>query len=308
MADPHVSKCCSRKPIIKEDLITIDRYDTDEGYYIFKKAHVDPSNVQSVIFFVHGYGAINPGIFGAWLEHLLDQNNIIIYPRYQKNLISPSPTHFTDNARSALLHAMEELKALDFKDQPLVFCGHSFGGVIISNLVAEVGETPIPLPQTVMVAEAGTGPFTSVILENYRKVKESIPFVVIAGAQDWTVGSVFGQKLFQEIPAHEETFFIYQKPLRDHPTVSLGASHYEPYAMDDWCDNGIHNLTYKRAQQVGTINELDSHGYWHWLDLVVKRAVQPNQIKISGDTLSQPFKNLLGTDVDRVLEIFSKVN
>lgn len=297
---------CGAKSIIKEDVVTIDRYDSNEGYYIFKKAHVDQSNVRSVVFFVHGYGALNPGIFGAWIDHLLEHNNVVIYPRYQKNLISPSPTRFTPNARAALLKATEELNKSDITEYPLVFVGHSFGGVIISNLVAENETDPIPMPDAVMVAEGGTGPFTSSIRESYRLVSDDIPFLIVAGAQDWTVGTAFGQKLFQELPVHDETHFIYQKPLRNHPTVSIGASHYEPYAMDDWCDNGIHNLTYKRAQQVGALNELDHHGYWSWLDLVIRTAVTPQQSMITTDSLSASMRQILGDQTDQVLEIYAK--
>ena len=53
-----------------------------DGYWLFEPIAPKPDSAD-VIVFLHGYGAIDPSIYGHWIRHLVLQGNIVIYPRYQ---------------------------------------------------------------------------------------------------------------------------------------------------------------------------------------------------------------------------------
>ena len=80
-----------------------------DGYWLFEPAAPKPDSAH-VIVFVHGYGGYNPMIYGKWIQHLVRQGNIVIYPRYQKNLHSPRPRKFSTNVSQAIRDALIELE------------------------------------------------------------------------------------------------------------------------------------------------------------------------------------------------------
>lgn len=297
---------CSPRPILNDNVITLDHYGKEDGYYTFISSETTPQNVRSVVFLAHGYGALNPAIFGAWIEHLLDEGNIIVYPRYQKNLILPGAQKFTPNATRAWKDAVAELASLNYDEYPVVFVGHSFGGVVISNMLVESEESNIRLPDCALVCEGGVGPFTGALAKSYSGISDQIPMVMVVGQRDWTVGATFANKLFQEIPGHSESFYVFQKAGKLPSGRTITASHYEPYSIDKWCDNGMDNFTYRRAQQVGKLDEMNYNGYWYWLDLLIEKARDPNQITITEEKLRASMRRAIPSLADSILEMVSK--
>lgn len=250
------------------DIEIIDNYGDDDGYYIFSPVNEALRN-DKVIGFIHGYGALNPKIFGAWIKHLVKQGNTVIYPRYQKNLVFPSATEFTPNVVSALESAISVLKEKDLinEDFELFLAGHSFGGVIAANIIGEMSRYDIPEPSGILVAEGGTGPLTGALLDNYGAIPREIPLVIVVGDKDWTVGDYFGRRLFAETRSVHRVLIhqhSYKKGSKD-----ISSSHYEPYGIDNWCDNGMENITTKRAEMTAKLDILDRNGYWRWLDLLL---------------------------------------
>jgi hypothetical protein len=222
---------------------------------------------SSVVLFIHGYGAINPMIFGAWIEHLVLQGNIVIYPRYQHNLILPSTDRFTPLVANAYVKALGQLKNVDpdFDVNKLVIVGHSYGGVIAANIAVEHEKYDIQKPDAVFTCEPGHGPLTGGVLQSYSQWDPSVPVVIMVGDKDWTVGDEFGKRLFNELPEGHPKVLLRQVEVQ-YDTLRLTASHYEPYAIDPDFDNENRNLTFKRALKMGKINAIDYFGYWKILD------------------------------------------
>ena len=79
-----------------------------DGFWLYEPAAPKPERAN-VIVFVHGYGAINPMIYGKWIKHLVRKGNIVIFPRYQRNLICPSPKKFAGNVVDAIHNALDTL-------------------------------------------------------------------------------------------------------------------------------------------------------------------------------------------------------
>src|SRR5688572_22766385 len=50
-----------------------------------------------LVVFTHGWGAVNPAHYQAWIDHLVRRGAIVIYPRYQDSLRA-KPDTFTSHA------------------------------------------------------------------------------------------------------------------------------------------------------------------------------------------------------------------
>src|SRR5918998_2378245 len=89
--------------------VTKNRYGTGgKEYWIFDPDSPKPRTAP-VIVFLHGWGGMNPLYYGAWLDHLVKRGNIVIYPRYQANLLTPSGD-FLPNTLYAVKDAVERLQ------------------------------------------------------------------------------------------------------------------------------------------------------------------------------------------------------
>ncbi len=68
--------------------VTKNRYGKGgKEYWIFEPDSPKPRTAP-VIVFLHGWGGMNPLYYGAWMDHLVKRGNIVIYPRYQANLLT----------------------------------------------------------------------------------------------------------------------------------------------------------------------------------------------------------------------------
>src|SRR5438093_13213162 len=72
-------------------------------YWIFEPEPLRGS--VPVIAFLHGWGAVVPGPYKMWLEHIVQRGNIVIYPRYQENL-REQPPNMTPNAIQSIREAL----------------------------------------------------------------------------------------------------------------------------------------------------------------------------------------------------------
>src|SRR6516225_6345312 len=118
----------------------VKRYDIGQGprsYLIFEPDKPRPEEKVPVVVLLHGWFAVNPGFYGAWIDHLVRTGHVVIFPRYQ-NDIGTMPQDFLPNAMAAIHDAMGVLNdgvvhvRADSKRFALI--GHSAG----ANLAAQI--------------------------------------------------------------------------------------------------------------------------------------------------------------------------
>ena len=62
------------------------------GYWLFEPD--DPKPVRApLIVFNHGWSAMSPWVYGAWIDHMVRRGNIVVFPIYQTSLQAP-PVEF----------------------------------------------------------------------------------------------------------------------------------------------------------------------------------------------------------------------
>lgn len=242
----------------------------EDGYYLFLPEAPRPDSAE-VILFVHGYGAINPMLFGKWITHLVRQGNIVIYPRYQHNLFQPKVTKFSENAaegiRAAIIYLQEESPVKPILTN-LVMFGHSYGGVIASNLTVDYELYELLQPKGLMIAAPGTAKLTAGMRENYLDFPSNTKLIIITNKNDQTVGDFFGLKLNKEAITTKEKVYITQyEEAHGRPIITAG--HNAVQCIDEVYDSGINNYTARHSKRVSTFDALDYNGYWKIFDQLI---------------------------------------
>src|SRR5690349_24450164 len=113
--------------------VTKNRYGNGaQEYWIFEPDEPKPASAP-VIVFLHGWGGMNPLYYGAWIDHLVKRGNIVVYPRYQANLLTPIKD-FLPNTLAAVKDALHRLQTERGHVTPdlskFATVGHSLGGLL----------------------------------------------------------------------------------------------------------------------------------------------------------------------------------
>lgn len=238
-----------------------------DGYWLFVPDAPAPKSANVVVF-LHGYGAYNTMIYGDFIKHIVQKGNIVIFPRYQKNLVTPSTNKFTKNAAQGIKDALKELEKEKYPT-PIIdnisYVCHSYGGVIAGNLGVNYESYEIPQPKAMMLCSPGSGPFSGGRLESYEKLPSDLKLLIMITQNDEVVGSEFGQLVYNTATNTPDRNLVWQYP-DTHGTPSITAGHNECYSVNMDYDTGVRNVTAKRALRISKLDALDFNGYWKLFD------------------------------------------
>ena len=141
-----------------------------------------------VVLFLHGWGATRPISYLPWLEHLAQQGNAVIYPRYQDSFLTP-PREVLGNVLTGVRTALAEL---DEDPSSLVVAGHSAGGALAADYAAIAPTAGLPVPVAVFSAYPGRSledvP-VSIPEIGTDRIARTTEVLALAGARDDVVGT-----------------------------------------------------------------------------------------------------------------------
>lgn len=285
-----------------------------EEYWIFEPDLPRPRTAPLIVF-LHGWGGMNPLYYGAWIEHLVRRGNIVVYPRYQANLLTPMKD-FTPNALIAIKDAISRLQNEQGHVRPdlnkFATVGHSAGGLLAANVAALADESRLPRVRAVMSVEPGiTEAPISIPLADLKKIPRDTLLLAVAGDQDGLVRDTDAKRIYYEsirIPANNKDFIMLVSDT--HGTPSLLASHRAPTALDKSYDSGegfTGSSNGPAADRIGNspqiqrrvrpetmmINALDYYGTWKLFDALCDAAFHnKNREYALGNTPQQRFMGL----------------
>ena len=106
-----------------------------------------------MVVFHHGWLAMNPEVYGAWIEHLVRRGHIVIYPRYME-VETPVP-EYLPNASAAIVDAVGvlEMSPAHVKPDRSRFgaaVGRFDGGVLSVQVAALAKSLGLPEPKAVV--------------------------------------------------------------------------------------------------------------------------------------------------------------
>lgn len=213
--------------------------DGGRAYWLFEPADPAPAHAP-VIVFTHGWGAIQPMLYGAWIDHIVQRGNIVVYPVYQANLFA-SPRSFTANAIAAVQDALRRLRHEPGHVVPEVehfaLVGHSMGGVISANIAAQAARAGLPRVGAVMCVEPGKTwgmpSFATLKLEDLSRMPEDTLLLCVVGDRDQVARDIDAKRIFHEstkVLAANKNYLILSSD--EHGQPPLHATHLAPLAIN----------------------------------------------------------------------------
>ena len=254
---------------------SVKRTEVGEGprsYWLFEPADPAPDSAPVVVF-NHGWFAVNPAVYGAWIEHLARKGRIVIAPRYQRDWSTP-PANFLPNGLIAVRDALDVLATSPDHVRPdrtkFALMGHSAGGNLAAQMAAVAAEADLPEPKAVISI------FPGEVLSARRPDLANIPantlLVVCAGQKDIVVGDQRARDIFTmttAIPIERKKFVLYRSDLRGSPPFR--ADHLAPTGLQPKFDSGdglFHGAQMAQAQ----VDPFDTSGFWRMADLTFDAA------------------------------------
>jgi dienelactone hydrolase len=252
----------------------VRRYEIGQGprsYWLFEPDQPRPERA-AVVVFLHGWFAVNPAFYGAWIDHLVRDGRIVIFPRYQ-NDVGTLPQDFLPNAMAALHDALGVLHAGVGHVRPdperFALIGHSAGGNLAAQVAALASDphTGLPLPRAVITLMPGE--VIPMRQPSLARIPGTALLVVVVGDEDLVVGDLRGRQIFAEataIPSARKRFILFRSDRHGYPP--LIAEHTAPTGVNHRLDNGEGVF---RALQLsfGDVNALDHAGFWRIADLTL---------------------------------------
>jgi len=263
-----------------------------DGFWIFEPASPAKDSAHVVVF-LHGYGVLNPMVYGDWLEHLVRKGNTVIYPCYQKHLFPPRTRRFADWAVQGIHRALDTLNNGQHplpitRDFSMV--GHSYGGALAANLAAKYREYNLPKPVAVLLCSPGTGPFKGGILESYENIPRETKLLIMVSEKDKTVGDKLGKRVFATARNTTDRYLITQQQDRRFKDRNIRAGHNESYSLNEALDVGKRTMVTRRAGNVSRLDAVDYFGYWKLMDALHNCTREGNDCEYAtGFTFEQAF-------------------
>jgi acetyl esterase/lipase len=263
-----------------------------DGYWLFEPNLPKPDSAD-VIVFNHGYGVFNPGPYGQWIEHLVRKGHIVIFPKYQVSDAS-LPSTYTPNAIIGIQDAFEELNTNPNRVKPRMehyaIIGHSYGGVITSNIVTEYATYDLPKPQCFMLCQPGTGGVNTGRIDSYSGMDTDYAALIVVGADDIVVGNTFGREIMDstEIPTSRKNYITHY--LDNHGSPTLEATHNEPLSANNTYDGGTISTVITGGYVASKIDAVDYYCYWKLADALLSCTFYGEYCEYAfGDTPEQRF-------------------
>jgi pimeloyl-ACP methyl ester carboxylesterase len=221
-------------------------------FWILEPARPTPKQAPLVIF-LHGYSAMQPDSYRGWIEHLARRGNIVVYPRYQKKLLTPPAEYFPNVAASVrmALSVLRQPRHVAPDLEMVAVVGHSAGGVEAANYAILATKEKLPVPKALMLVTPGQGPergVKMVPLEDCEKIPAETRLLVVIAEADGFVGSGCAREIWQQTKhVRDRSFVTVQSD--DYGSPPLRASHLSPVS---WTPE--------------VTDALDWFGYWKLFD------------------------------------------
>ncbi len=272
-----------------------------EQYWIFEPAIPTPDSAPLVVF-THGWSGMHPLVYGEWISHLVKRGNIVVYPRYQANLATPS-AEFTNQAIQAVIRAIAVLETEGHVRPELdkfALVGHSSGALITANIAALAATVGLPAPKAIMIVNPGVSTASTlwpgVPLEDLSTIPADALLLVVVSREDALVGDRDAKRIFRavsHIPAENKDFITVQSD--DHGDPPLIADHFAAVCFKASAEVetvlGSISIMWQR-EGIGRFltNALDYYGFWKLFDGLCDAAFYGTHREYAlGNTLEQRF-------------------
>jgi dienelactone hydrolase len=246
------------------------------SYWLFEPAEPGPGHGKApVVVFLHGWLSVNPGFYGAWIDHLVRSGRIVVFPRYQ-NDFGTLPRDFLPNAAAAIRDALDVLdespRHVRADRDRVAFLGHSAGGNLAAQLAAAAADPHSGLPVPRLVIAMMPGEVVPAREPRLERIPASTLLLVMVGEDDLLVGDVRGRQIFSQataVPRARKRYMLFRSDRHGFPP--LVAEHTAPAGANRTLDTGD-GLFRSVQMSLGEVNVLDRAGFWRVADAALETA------------------------------------
>lgn len=237
-----------------------------------------PSTTAPVVFFMHGWLAMDPYFYGGWIDHLVRTGSIVVYPVFQTSK-QDTPDAMRRSALGALQQSVQVLNSETQAVRPdwsrLSIVGHSFGGGLATLMAAEAPAAGLPTARLVLALAPGWrgGSLPS---QTLSRIPSFTYLLVVEGADDELASSRQTSAIFRGTPqlsSKRKELLVLETNQRLPVNHSAPLSPLESYRNPLLSPGDVLRqrfLTFvvnKVARQdPGRIDFVDRNGYWQILD------------------------------------------
>lgn len=223
-------------------------------YWIFEPSDPKPESAPLIVF-NHGWLAIHPIAYRAWIDHIVKRGNIVVYPRYQRGAMS----NFNTNAINAVKDALITLESGNHVRPQLdkfAIVGHSLGGGITASMAAQAEDAGLPIPKAIMPIQPA---FPFFMAAGLSKISDETLMLVVVGKDDHLVGSNSAKIIFKntpQIPLSQKDFVI--QVTDNYGSPGLVGDHLAPVCI--------------KKYSVNTVDAMDYYSTWKLFDGLIEYA------------------------------------
>lgn len=268
--------------ISSHSVIPVKIADGGQGGWLFLPAEQSSASVPVVIF-CHGWSAIVPRGYQAWIDHLVKRGNIVLWPNYQENLRTRT-RQFVPNAVVGVKTGISLLQSGKYGVRPdlnrIAVVGHSAGGMVAAGIAATAGAEGLPKVKALMPIEPGDsqrGGLASVPLADLSHLPADMLMIILVGQEDTSVGTHDGERILHEstsVPEANKALFMLHSD--DHGIPALIANHYTPSAVlnqdGSYAKEPVKQVVSRNTADIGVVDALDYLGTWRLLDKLLDTA------------------------------------
>ncbi|WP_298956578.1 alpha/beta hydrolase [uncultured Methylobacterium sp.] len=204
-----------------------------------------PPQGRPVAVFLHAWGATNPQVYGAWIEHLARSGYLVLFPRFQE-VNRTRPADASTIAAGLVKDALAELGS-DEAAKPdlsrMALIGHLAGVPLAANLAAHAAETGLPAPKLIFGVMPGgiarDDRARGVALHDLGRIAPATLIVTAIGDRDARAADLAARRIMREasaVPAERK--LLLRALSDDHGFPALSATLASPAGGNPAYDAG----------------------------------------------------------------------
>ncbi|MDR3387824.1 MAG: alpha/beta hydrolase [Rudaea sp.] len=252
-----------------------------QGWWLFTPAAPVPTAGTPVVVFCHGWGALDPKGYRAWIDHIVRRGNIVIFPNYQDSLFTPG-TQFLPNAIAGVRGALADLASgtdgVSADTNRMAVVGHSAGGVLSAEIATVAQAEGLPAFRAAMPVEPGDGSRdgrrrASVPMVDLQSMPPATLLLIVVGADDHLAYEKLGLHIYDaaaRIPAANKN--VIELESDRHGAPALIANHSAPAGTLDSHPANARRALFPDFEHAGVVDALDWYGTWKLFDALSDAA------------------------------------
>ena len=203
-----------------------------------------PAQPRPVVVLLHAWGAVNPSVYGGWIDHLARRGYLVLFPAFQE-VGRTRPVEASAAAATLVRDALAALAGdAEAKPDPgkLAYLGHSAGAGIALNLAAEAKNGTLPSAKLVFAMMPGgiasDAASRGIVLLELAAVPPTTAVVTMVGDREFQASERVSRRFLRETAGVPQSQKLFMRAFSDdHGFPALSATLASPASPKEGYDS-----------------------------------------------------------------------